>query len=83
LISAQLSEAMAAAIGPPEEHVRRGEIAPLLDWLRENVHPVGRAMNAEQLVQTVSGRALTSEPFLSYLEDKLDRVLATSPVCGT
>jgi carboxypeptidase Taq len=47
------------------------------------VHPVGRAMNAEQLVQTVSGRALTSEPFLSYLEDKLDRVLATSSVCGT
>ena len=83
LISAQLSEAMAAAIGPPEEHVRRGEIAPLLDWLRENVHPVGRAMNAEQLVQSVSGRALTPEPFLRYLEDKLDRILATSPVGGT
>jgi carboxypeptidase Taq len=83
LISAQLSEAMAAAIGSPEEHVRRGDVTSLLNWLRENVHPVGRAMNAEQLVQSVSGRALTSEPFLSYLEDKLDRVLATSPLRGT
>jgi carboxypeptidase Taq len=83
LISAQLSEAMAVAIGCPEEHVRRGDVAPLLDWLREHVHPVGRAMNAEELVQKVSGRALTPEPFLSYLEDKLDRVLATSPFGGT
>ena len=83
LISAQLSEAMAAAIGCPEDHVRRGDVSPLLDWLRQHVHPVGRAMNAEQLVQSVSGRALTPEPFLLYLEDKLDRVLATSPVGGT
>jgi carboxypeptidase Taq len=74
---------MAVAIGCPEEHVRRGDVAPLLDWLREHVHPVGRAMNAEELVQKVSGRALTPEPFLSYLEDKLDRVLATSPFGGT
>ncbi len=78
LISAQLSEAMTASIGSPEEHVRSGDVASLLTWLREHVHPVGRAMNAEQLVQAVSGRALTSEPFLRYLEDKLDRVLATS-----
>jgi carboxypeptidase Taq len=83
LISAQLSEAMAAAIGSPEEHVRHGDVAPLLAWLRESVHPVGRAMNAEQLVQSVSGRELTSEPFLRYLEEKLAQLLATKRSCGT
>lgn len=71
LISAQLSEAMTAEIGSPEEHVAAGDVTPLLAWLREHVHPLGRAMNAEQLVQRISGRPLDSAPFLTYLEGKL------------
>ena len=74
LISAQLSEAMAEAIGAPEEHVERGNVTPLLDWLREHVHPLGRSVNAEQLVEKVSGRALSTEAFLGYLENKLERL---------
>ena len=70
LVSAQLSEAMTASIGAPEEHVARGDVTPLLAWLREHVHPVGRALNAEELVQQVSGQLLSSKPFLSYLERK-------------
>ena len=72
LVSAQLSEAMTASIGAPEEHVARGDVTPLLAWLREHVHPVGRALNAEGLVQQVSGQLLSSKPFLSYLERKLE-----------
>ena len=74
LISAQLSEAMQTAIGSPEEHVRRGDLSVMLGWLRENVHPIGRALNAEQLVEQVSGRCLSSTPFLNYLEAKLERL---------
>ena len=76
LISAQLSEAMASDIGSPEEHVASGDVDPLLDWLRRNVHPIGRSLDAEGLVQQVTGRPLSSQPFLSYLESKLD-VLTT------
>ncbi|MGC6482255.1 MAG: carboxypeptidase M32 [Synechococcus sp.] len=78
LVSAQLSEAMAAAIGAPEDHVARGDVTPLLAWLREHVHPVGRALNAEGLVQQVSGHALSSAPFLAYLESKLVALGATA-----
>ncbi len=78
LISAQLSEAMAAAIGPPEKHVARCNVSSLLDWLRQHVHPIGRALNAEQLVQQVSGKPLGSEPFLLYLEEKLGMVQAVA-----
>ena len=74
LISAQLSEAMTEAIGAPEDHVHRGDVMPLLDWLREHVHPLGRSVNAEQLVEKVSGRPLSTEAFLGYLESKLDRL---------
>ena len=71
LVSAQLSEAMAASIGSPEQHVREGHLDVMLDWLRQHVHPVGRALNAEQLVEKVSGRKLSAKPFLDYLEEKL------------
>jgi len=72
LISAQLGEAMSAEIGPPEDHVARGDVRPLLSWLRQHVHPVGRAVNAEDLVARVSGAPLSSAPFLRYLESKLN-----------
>jgi len=74
LISAQLSEAMTAAIGAPEDHVARGDLNGMLAWLREHVHPIGRALNAEQLVEQVSGSPLSAEPFLAYLEAKLSRL---------
>ena len=67
---------MTAAIGSPEEHVRRGDLGVMLGWLRENVHPIGRALNAEQLVEQVSGRSLSSDPFLNYLEAKLEKLFA-------
>ena len=72
LISAQLSEAMKAAIGSPEQHVAEGDVEPLLGWLRANVHPIGRALDAEGLVRQVTGRPLCSEPFLRYLETKVE-----------
>ena len=78
LVSAQLSEAMTATIGSPEEYVRRGDLSVMLGWLRDNVHPIGRALNAEQLVEKVSGRPLSSDPFLNYLEAKLDRLFSAS-----
>jgi len=46
----------------------------LLAWLREQVHPIGRMVNAEQLVEQVTGKSLSSQPFLDYLEKKLKRL---------
>ena len=78
LISAQLAEAMEAEIGPIEEHVATGQESQLLNWLRCHVHPLGRRVNAEQLVQQVTGRPLSAAPFLRYLESKLDQLLAVA-----
>ena len=83
LISAQLSEAMATSIGAPEEHVERGDVEPLLAWLREHVHPLGRSVNAEQLVERVCGRPLSTDAFLGYLENKLARLQQASQPIAT
>ena len=71
LISAQLCQAMASEIGAPEDHVANGDITPLLGWLRQHVHPVGRALNAEDLVRQVTGRPLDSTAFLQHVRGKV------------
>ena len=77
LISAQLSEAMATEIGAPEDHVASGDITPMLGWLRRHVHPVGRALNAEDLVLQVSGRPLDSTAFLQHVKGKVQALQRT------
>jgi len=61
-------------LDPISENIRSGNEATLLGWLREEVHPHGRKMNAENLVRNISGSSLSSDPFISYLKEKLDMV---------
>ncbi|QEY31400.1 carboxypeptidase M32 [Synechococcus sp. RSCCF101] len=78
LISAQLSEAMEAELGAGTEAlIERGEDARILSWLRHHVHPLGRRVNGEQLVQQVSGRPLEATAFLRHLSGKLERLLSS------
>jgi len=49
----------------------RGEFAPLLTWLRENIHGHGRRYTAGELCERVTGRPLSAEPLIDYLEGKL------------
>ncbi len=74
LISAQLSEAMERSLGPIEDRLRDGQDPLLLEWLRRHVHPLGRSVNAEELVERVSGTPLSAAPFLAHLERKLERL---------
>ncbi len=85
LISAQLSESMSSWLAsqgvqsedPIGECIKEGKELKLLSWLRSKVHHYGRKVNAEQLVQEVTGQALTSHPFLNYLETKLNILTST------
>ena len=76
LISAQLSEALEQELGAIETALEDGRDAELGQWLQQRVYPLGRSVNATQLVEQVSGRPLSSDPFLAYLEHKLERLAA-------
>ena len=78
LISAQLAETLEAEIGAIETLVASGEEAELQAWLGRQVWGLGRSLNGAELVQRVSGRPLSAAPFLAYLEDKLERLLAVA-----
>ncbi len=86
LISAQLSETMSDSLrregikgeNPIDNCIRSGNESILISWLRREVHCHGRRMNAEQLVKHVTGRTLSSDAFLKYLENKLELLSAYS-----
>ena len=67
LIAAQLWEAMEADIGPREDDLRRGSLAPVQHWLAEHVHRHGRRLDTIPLVESATGQGLEIEPFLRYV----------------
>lgn len=70
LYSAQLMEAVEAALPSLWADVEAGNFSPLLAWLRKNVHEVGRRMTASELITHVTGKGPSAEPFMNYLEKK-------------
>src|SRR5208282_4836393 len=64
LIAAQLWEAMQAELGPREEDLRHGEVAPIQRWLAERVHRHGRRLDTIAVIEQATGRSLEIEPFL-------------------
>ncbi len=70
MIAAQLWEAVREAMPGLEAGFAQGDFAPLLDWLREKVHAHGKRWPARELVQRVTGRPLSPQPLLAYLENR-------------
>lgn len=48
----------------------RGEFKPLREWLRNNIHRHGRRYRATELVKVVTGRELSHQPFIEYVNAK-------------
>lgn len=57
-----------------KEEVRSGNIDVVKGWLVENVHKQGNLYDPADLIKKITGRELTVEPFLSYLDDKYSRL---------
>jgi carboxypeptidase Taq len=70
LYAASLYRAAERALPDLQGHLRRGELLPLRDWLRANIHSQGFRLPAEELVRGVTGKGLTDADFLAYLREK-------------
>lgn len=51
-----------------------GELLPLRQWLQEKIHRKGRRFYAEEMIQGLTGKALSAKPFLDYLEQKYGEI---------
>jgi carboxypeptidase Taq len=74
MYAAQFFEQANKDLGDLNPMFARGEFAPLLGWLRKNIHIHGRRYTARQLVKKVTGKDLSAEPLLRHLNRKAAEV---------
>jgi carboxypeptidase Taq len=71
VISVQIWERVLADVPDLMEHVERGDLTPLTDWLREKLWRHGRKFTPQETLERVVGGGLDSGPYLRYLSGKL------------
>ena len=70
LYAAQFYRTMKRDLPGMEEELVRGEFAPVLSWLRDKVHRLGRLVPAAELCRQVTGESLDPGCLAEYLEGK-------------
>jgi len=70
IFSAQLLAAADRDVGPLAEQFARGDFQPLLGWMRQQVHAVGRMLESDPLVERATGQPVSEAPLLSSLRER-------------
>ncbi|MCD6337153.1 MAG: carboxypeptidase M32, partial [Candidatus Marinimicrobia bacterium] len=74
LYGAQIMEQAEKEIPEMWKKVSKGEFLPLKNWLNEKVHVRGRYYDPEDLIKVISGKPLSADPFMNYLEKKYKKI---------
>ncbi len=70
LYAAQFFDQAKQDLGDIDAQFAAGDFAPLLGWLRKNIHQHGRRYTAKELVQRVTEKTLSAKPLLDHLNRK-------------
>ncbi len=70
LYAAQFFAAAQKALPNLEDQIRAGQLMPLREWLAQNIHSHGMRYGAAELCEIVTGSALSTDPFIEYVEKK-------------
>jgi carboxypeptidase Taq len=76
VISVQMWEKVREDVPDLDDHMERGELTALTDWLRERLWRHGRKFTPKETLERVVGGGLDPEPYLSYLNGKLTALTA-------
>ncbi len=68
LAAAQFFDAAKRAVPEIPEALGRGDFAPLMSWLRENVHGAAARLSTDALLEEVTGRPLDPTVFKAHLQ---------------
>jgi carboxypeptidase Taq len=71
LYASQFWETIRGQITDLEQQIRKGQFAPLKNWLNTNIHAHGRRYRASDLCKMLTGEPLSAEPLMRHLEGKL------------
>ncbi|MCD8528959.1 MAG: hypothetical protein LRY27_03105 [Chitinophagales bacterium] len=68
--AAQFEASMRKEIKSYDADIAEGNFAPILQWLRTNIHQYGRYYSAKELCEKATGEALNFTYFMQYAEKK-------------
>ncbi|MBX7153895.1 MAG: carboxypeptidase M32 [Bacteriodetes bacterium] len=74
LYAATLRKCLLRDMPESPDNIRTGNFAPILEWLRTNIHQHGKTMTPDELIRNISGSSLTEQDFLEYAMAKAKRV---------
>ncbi len=66
-------KAIADRSGIPDE-IEQGEFGSLLEWLQQNIYRHGRKYQPKELVQRVTGKPISTQPYIRYLKAKFSEI---------
>ena len=70
MAAAQLMASARAAVPGLDAALGRGDFAPLLGWLRVNVHGQGSRLGFQELMRAATGRPLEAADFMEHLRGR-------------
>jgi carboxypeptidase Taq len=70
LYAAQMLTTIRRSLPRLDDDLRKGNLKPLLGWLRENVHQHGAAYEPDELMKRLTGEPLDSAHFVRYVKEK-------------
>lgn len=74
LYSAQFFAKAQADIPGLTEDFRRGDFSKMLKWLRTNIHQHGQRYRATKLCERVTGKPLSHQPLMDYMNKKYGEI---------
>jgi carboxypeptidase Taq len=76
MYAAHLMEGARRALPQLDSHIARGDVAPLLAWLKENVHRHGASAAGHVIVKEATGSAPDASAFLRHVKAKFGELYA-------
>ncbi|NBC16524.1 MAG: carboxypeptidase M32 [Bacteroidetes bacterium] len=70
LMSVQIFDAAREALPDLDAQIAEGRFADLHKWLRIHIYQYGRKLQAPDLLERVTSRSLSAEPWLAYVRQK-------------
>ncbi len=71
LYASQIWQTINAQIPELSSQISMGEFGPLREWLRKNIHAHGKRYRASELCTRITGKPLSADPFMAYIEGKI------------
>jgi len=74
LYAAQFFQSLRRELPDWRQQLEQGHFAPILDWLRRNIHKHGGVHSARELCLRVTGETLNPRYLLDHFEEKFGRI---------